>query len=175
MANSTKRGGWEAHEAALERGPGSGGRKILVTTALLMLFGGVLFMVVGNTLGWFGEAAQVAREELGPRAMRDKYEFFKNSSASLDAQSANIEAQKAKLDSIKSMYGEVASKWPEDVRASYSKADTEFRGIIMNYNKTAATYNAEMSQWWSRFTNAGMLPEGASDAPRREFKEYKTQ
>lgn len=41
----------------------------------------IIFGMIGFVGGWFDEAAQVAKEEFGPRAMLQKYEWLKDASA----------------------------------------------------------------------------------------------
>ena len=161
--------GWDKLDEADKRGPGSLGRYLITLTAGLVLFAGVLF----GGIYLLGNAAGVVHGELGAKALNEKYEYFKDASAKLDALLAGIEVQKGKLDSTKQLYGADATKWPEDVRERYSKADTEFRGMVLNFNNTASKYNSEMSKFHTSFPNAGLLPEGAKNAPRRDFREYR--
>jgi len=135
---------------------------------ILFVLGGIVGGV-GYVAGWFGEAAAVAREELGPRALLKKYEWFKNASASLDRHRANLDAYKQRLASLKESYGEEPrSKWDRTDKEDWNQWHTEALGILATYNGLAAEYNAQMSKINWRFTNVGDLPEGQTEVLPRE-------
>ena len=77
---------WSDYERAAERGPTHLLAKVIVGIALLS----ALVFVLGAGFGWFGEAAQVTREEFGPRAMLGKYEWFKDAAAQLEKKQAVV-------------------------------------------------------------------------------------
>lgn len=122
------------------------------------------------------ETANVAQEQLGPRALLKKYEWFKDAAAQLDAKKADIQVAQNRIDNMIQSYG----KTP---RARWSRADqeqqnlwfSEVSGITMGYNGLAAEYNSAMSKVNYRFTNAGDLPAGATEVLPREFRKYQTQ
>ena len=139
------------------------------------LFGGITcfvcipLIVLGiYVFGWFGEAASVAREEFGPRAMLQKYEEFKDVAATLDAKHAAIDIA---VSTTKEM--EVGrDKWERADKEQYYLKLNEIQGLKTSYNGLAATYNANMAKFNYRFANVGDLPEGAKAPLPREFREY---
>ena len=51
---------------------------VLIVIALIVL------NVVGFALGWFGKAEDVVSHEIDPAVLQQKYEWFKDASATLD-------------------------------------------------------------------------------------------
>ena len=148
----------------------------IVTNVLVLI--SLLFSIVllGHMLGWFGEAAQVAQEQFGPRAMLKKYETFKDQAAALDAKRANIEASKARMKNMEQTYAGVPrTHWARPDLEQYNLWSTEVAGMLASYNDLAAQYNAEMAKVNWRFANAGDLPAGATVPLPREFKPYESQ
>lgn len=145
------------------------------------LFAGLLFLmlfgtcagVVGTSLGWFSEAATIAREELGPRALLEKYEWFKDAHAQLNKKLADIQVFEQRVELLRKDFGADTSHWPRDIRQEYILSRTEVAGIIASYNNLAAQYNSAMAKLNYRFTNLGMLPEGATEPLPREYARYK--
>ena len=126
-------------------------------------------------LGYIGEAATVAREEFGPRELLRKYEWFKDTAAGLDKLKADIGVYEARMEGQNEDYaGKPVSEWPRDAREQRSLWRQEVAGVISRFNDLAADYNAQMSKLNWRFTNAGDLPEGASDPLPREFRSYRS-
>jgi hypothetical protein len=61
-------------------------KQLQLTTLACCIAGSIVLVVLPITciaVGWFGEAATVAREELGPRALLKKYAWFKDAAASI--------------------------------------------------------------------------------------------
>jgi hypothetical protein len=134
--------------------------------------GCVIINVVG---GWLGEAAQVAREEMGPRALLKKYEWFKDTVAGLDKLKADIGVYQGRLDGLAEDYREVPIiKWPRDVREQRSLWRTEVAGVKSRFNDLAAEYNAAHAKINWAFADVGDLPQGAKPLPR-EFRTYETK
>lgn len=154
---------------AAERNPFGTFFKVII----LLMFCGFGFSVVGHVFGWFGEAATVAREEFGPRALLEKYEWFKDASASADAKLASIKAFKARESALIDTFGPNATEYPRDIRMELAQIRTEVAGAIASYNLLAADYNAAMAKFNYRFTNVGDLPAGATEPLPREFKPYR--
>lgn len=155
-----------------ERGLRSPMRTAWTLIVLLTVFGlGV--RVIGGFFGWFGEAATVARQELGPRALLDKYEWFKDAHAQLDKKVADIAVYESRVTDLRKTFGEDASQWPRDIREEYRMDRSEVAGVIASYNLLAAQYNAQMAKINYRFTNVGMLPDGATEPLPREYAPYK--
>jgi hypothetical protein len=143
---------------------------------LLSLFVGVLLIVmpIGCVIvGWLGEAAQVAREELGPRNLLRKYEWFKDTAAGLHKLRADIQVYQSRLDGMAEDYRDISIKdWPRDMREQRSIWRSEVAGVKSRYNDVSADYNAQMAKVNWRFCNIGGLPEGATEVLPREFSVY---
>lgn len=133
---------------------------------------------LGGVLGWFSEAQTVAREEFGPRAMLEKYEWFKDMSAQIDKKQADIKVYQARVDEMRNGYkneGIPRSKWDRVDKQQFSQWQAEVSGVIASYNALAADYNAQMAKFNWRFANRGELPQGAGEPLPREFKPYETR
>lgn len=160
---------WGDYERVVERGPLHIAIKIVVAVFIV----GIIISVIGYGLGWFHEAAQVAREEFGARELLKKYEWFKDASAQLDKKVADIQVYDARLHSIAESYGNVPRKeWAREDREQYNIWSSEVAGVKASYNSLAAEYNAQMAKFNWRFANAGELPKGADVPLPREFKPY---
>lgn len=117
---------------------------------------------LGYTFGWFGEAAQVTQEELGPRAMLEKYEEFKDMAAQLDAKRASIGVLEQNIKDMEEDYeGQPRQNWTREDRQQHSQWKTELAAIKSSHNDLAGQYNANMAKWNYRFANAGDMPECA--------------
>lgn len=160
---------WGQFERAANKGPWSLLWKIIVVGVLLSLIFGVIGMVCGTVQ----EAADVAHEEFGPRALLKKYEWFKNAAASCEKQQANIKVLKSKIDTMNADYeGTKRKDWDRIDKQTMSQWKSEYAGLKANYNDVASRYNAQMSKFNWRFTEVGDLPEGATEPLPREFKPY---
>ena len=138
----------------------------------------LLILTLLYPLAFFGcgEAYDVAREEVGPRALLKKYEWFKDVAAQLDKKQADIEVYESRLVSLEQMYKGVARKdWPRTDLEQSNIWRLEVAGIKASYNSLAAQYNANMSKINYAFTNVGDLPPGAVEPLPRSFREYVTQ
>lgn len=163
---------WDDYERAAEHGPAAIVLKI--TVALLVLSVGL--SIVGYGLGWFGEAAQVAREEFGPRAMLEKYEWFKDAAAQLEKKQADVTVYQGRIAAMSDGYADLPrQKWPREDREQFNVWSSEVAGVKASYNTLAADYNAQMTKFNWRFANAGELPQGAERPLPREFKPYETK
>lgn len=163
---------WEDYERAAEHGPMAFVFKIILAVVVLGVFVGV----IGYGLGWFGEAAQVTQEEFGPRAMLQKYEWFKDAAAQLEKKQADITVYDGRMKSMSETYKDLARhKWPREDREQYNVWVSEVAGVKASYNSLAAEYNAQMAKFNWRFANVGELPKGADMPLPREFKPYTTQ
>jgi len=86
----------------------------------------VLFGITSYIFGWFNEAGQVVQEEVGPRALLKKYEWFKDAASQLDKKSADIQIYAKRSNDLKESYKDTARKdWPRDDRDQLSQWDTE--------------------------------------------------
>lgn len=125
---------------------------------------------------WFREAKEVAKEELGPKELLRKYEWFKNASSQLDKKQADIKVFEKRLTSMTKNYENIPrNKWAREDREQYNLWDSEVAGIKASYNTLAADYNAQMAKVNWRFANVGQLPEGAETPLPREFKPYQEE
>jgi hypothetical protein len=138
----------------------------------------IAVIAIGAVFGFFGETAQVAHEEFSPRAMLDKYEWFKDAAASLDAKRASIDVYETDLKTMVDSYGNTSRKdWSREDKEFYQQRSTDIAGIKASYNKLAADYNAQMAKFNWAFANAGAMPKGLEDKPAlpREYREYVTK
>ena len=120
-------------------------------------------------------AIETAYEEFKPEELLRKYEWFKDASAALDAKIADIKVVEVKIVDLEEMYeGEKRIDWAREDREQHSIWKSELDGVKLSYNSLASEYNAQMAKFNYRFTNQGMLPEGATEPLPREYKPYKT-
>ena len=163
---------WQDYKRAAERGP----MAIAVKVILSIFVFGVLISVIGYGLGWFGETARVTQEEFGPRAMLEKYEWFKDAAAQLEKKQADIAVYDGRMTAMNGTYKDlVRQKWPREDREQHNVWSSEVAGVKASYNSLAAEYNSQMAKFNWRFANVGELPKGADTPLPREFKPYTTQ
>jgi hypothetical protein len=161
--------GWNDYERAADKGPLAFGLKVFFG---LVIFS-IVTSVVGYGLGWFSSAAEVAKDEFGPKAALAKYEWFKDAAAQLDKKQADIKVYQSRLDEIERSYmNEPRSKWTREDREQYNTWSSEVAGVKASYNSLAAEYNAQMAKFNWRFANAGDLPKGADSPLPREYPAY---
>jgi hypothetical protein len=145
-------------------------------TVFLCFVAVVVFVALANILGWFGNGAQVVQQEFSPSAMLQKYQWFKDASAQLDAKVADMQVYDKRFRSLKEAYGsEPRSKWSREDREQFNIWQSELAGIKASYNSLAGEYNAQMAKFNWRFANAGQLPAGATVPLPREYKPYETE
>lgn len=124
---------------------------------------------------WWSKANDVAFHEVDPAYILKKYEWFKEASAGLDKKLADLKVYEVRVTSLKKDYeGKSRTEWARDDREQYSIWMSESAGISASYNDLASEYNAQMSKMNWRFTNVGMLPQGATETLPREYKPYAT-
>ena len=163
---------WNDYEKAAEHGPARIGLKIFA----FVLVASVCFGAISYVLGWFGETAQVAKEEFGPRAMLKKYEWFKDVSAQLEKKQADIAIYEQRLENMENDYqGQERQQWTREDREQCNVWQSEIAGVKASYNSLAADYNAQMAKFNWKFANKGDLPAGADKPLPREFKPYINQ
>lgn len=167
---------WGRYQSDLERGPTSA---FGVVVKVVLVLASLIFVtaVVGIPLGWFRDAAAVAQEQFGARALLTKYEWFKDAAAQLDKKQADIKVYDVRLQGLADAYKDVKRQdWPRDDREQYSIWSSEAAGVRASYNSLAADYNAEMAKFNYRFANVGDLPQGASGGPLpRAYRAYTEQ
>ena len=144
-----------------------------VTLAVILILFNVISFGAGVVERTANEAVETGFEELGPAALNDKYEWFKDAASSLNAKLATISMHQSKIDALREDYGDTPrTEWARDDRQSLNQWRQELDGIKASYNLLAAQYNAEMAKWHTRFVNAGMMPEGGDGTVKREFAPF---
>ena len=120
----------------------------------MKIFGWILLLMValtglklaGSALGWFSEAAQVAKEEFGPKAALKKYEWFKDASEQIRKLDSDIRIYEEKqalicIPGMDRISREQCMLWSQEVA-----------GIKSAYNDTVAEYNAQSQKFnWEMF------------------------
>ena len=144
-----------------------------VVIGVAVVLGLPLLIIGGCALGWFSEGSQVAREQLGPKALLKKYEDFKDMASALESKRASIKVSESRLKSLEEQYkGTPRKDWPRVDAEQHSLWTQEVAGLKASYNSLAADYNARMAKENYRLANIGELPRGASDPLPREFATY---
>jgi len=136
------------------------------------ILGVLVLVVVFQIFGFVGEAIEVVQEETSPRAVQEKYEWFKRTKAVLDAKVADIEVFRSQIEAVQRDYPDVTQR-PRDVRISFNQWRREAVGIVASYNGLASQYNAQHAMWNYRFADFGKLPAGVADTLPREFGQYR--
>lgn len=138
---------------------------------IYIMIGALTFASVSGCM--CNETAEVVDQELGPKALLKKYEWFKNAAASLDEKNAGIKVLQKRLDSLKEEYGDSPrSKWAREDREQWNQSSSELAGLKLSFNELAAEYNAQMSKANWAFTEVGSLPKGATTPLPRSYKPY---
>jgi hypothetical protein len=164
---------WEDYEKATKKGPWSAFWKIAIPLFLVFMLISVVGFVCSGVSNYMNEAKNVAQEQLGARALLQKYEWFKDASAQLDKKQADIKVYNGRLAGIEKRYaGKEPSQWSRTDSEQYNLWLTESAGVIASYNALSADYNSQMSKINWRFCNVGQLPMGATVALPREYKQY---
>ncbi len=156
---------WKHYETKLEKGPKSATKVVML--GFFVLFGiGIVVSATGYVFGWFSEAANVAKQEFGPRAALQKYEWFKDASAQLDKKVADIEVYKTQLNSIN------PDRMSRTQQEQYMLWKREVAGVTASYNSLAAEWNSQISKFnWRPFLAS--LPNGATELLTKEYTPYK--
>lgn len=108
-------------------------------------------------------------KEFAPGALLKKYEYFKDLSAGVDKADANIKMYQEEIADL-----EKKNDGSRDDKFYIQQRKSELMGLISVRNSVAADYNAQMSKFNWRFTNAGDLPAGATVPLPRDYKPYQT-
>ena len=132
----------------------------------------ILIGIVGYVMGWFSEAASVAKDEFGAKAALEKYEWFKDQSARIEKASADILTFEQRVKSVDKQYAEYGDKknWSPDIRVQYNHAKEISRddlvSVVSNFNNLVRDYNAQSSKFnWVPFKTK-------SDKPKETMEEY---
>jgi hypothetical protein len=134
---------------------------------------GLVISLLTGVLGNVREAADVAHEEFGPKALLTKYEWFKDASAQLDKKRADIDVYRRRLEIMDEDYGDTPRKdWDRTDKEQRNVWLAELAGVKSSFNGLAAEYNAAMAKFNWAFAERGKLPAGATEPLPREFKPY---
>lgn len=165
--------GWEKQGESWKRAAKKGPYTLLFKILGAMLVLGLIFGAYGMICGTAKEAAQVAKEEFGPRALLKKYEWFKDSAAQCEKKLADVKVYAGKIKGMEEDYKDVPRKdWDRVDKQTLSQWRSELDGVKASYNDLSARYNAAHSKINWRFADIGQLPDGATDPLPREFKPY---
>jgi hypothetical protein len=74
--------------------------------AVLIMFALFVLSITGSLLGWFGRAQQVVEQQVDPFVLQQKYEWFKDAAAQLDAKKADISVYDSRFKAIGGKIGE---------------------------------------------------------------------
>jgi hypothetical protein len=144
---------------------------ILIIAGLLVT--GLVLRIALAPLWFANRAVTVASQEIDPRQLQNRYEWFKDAAAALDQKRASLTLYEQRFEDLQVQYGTAKrTEWARDDREQWSIWRSEAAGIAASYNDLAGQYNAQMAKWNWRFTNRGMLPQGATEPLPREFKPY---
>lgn len=140
----------------------------------LLIVGALLLglRIVCAPVNYASRVAAVVSGEIDPAVLLQKYMWFKDARAALDAKVATIRVYETRRSRLERQYGPT-TKWPRDVREEWSLQESELSGVVASYNTLAADYNAQMAKINWRFTNRGQLPEGATETFPREYAPYR--
>lgn len=160
---------WDKLDQAFDKGP----------THFAWKFAGVVIVIsliaIGSChfLNYANDAASTVSNEVAPSALLAKYTWLKEAHAQLDKKQADIKVMQSSMDSLTSQYqGVLRNKWARVDLDTWGQKSEELAGTKMSYNQLAAEYNAKMAEIQWRFTNVGMLPQGATETLPREYAPY---
>jgi hypothetical protein len=160
---------WEDWEKSADKGPGS----ITLRVILFILGCIVLITLIGIPLGWFNEASTVARQEFGPKAALQKYEWFVDQAERINKMEQDVALFEKRLSDVEvsyAGYGSNRAQWPPDVRVQYNharqNASDDLVAIKSQRNSLVQEYNAQSEKFnWQPFLTR-------DDKPREKFEVY---
>ena len=159
---------WESWEQTIDNGPWA----IFKRSAVFLFFASCLVCGLSWAFGWFSQTAGVVQDELGPRTVLRRYEWFKDAAATLDARQATIKVYDRRFDDlVKSYDGKKRHEWTRTDQEQWNVWSQELAGIKASYNALASEYNAAMAKINYKFTNVGDVPAGGQPLPK-EFRPY---
>lgn len=145
----------------------------------------LVLIPVGCACNWLGryasDAAETTYNETKASTLLQKYTWFKDTSASLDAKTADIGIYESKFQSLMDQYKDpngvaiARAKWARTDLETWNQWAQEVAGIKASFNSLAGEYNAAMSKVQFRFCNVGDLPAGADKPLPRTYKPYVSQ
>lgn len=148
---------------------------IVFAFGVILLVLNLFFGTCNTAVKMQDNAQKVVYDEFKPEVLLQKYEWFKDASAQLDAKLANLKDYEQRLQSMKDTYGDNANhreKWSRSDMDQWNTWQSEMSGVKASYNDLAAQYNAAMAKFNYRFCNKGQLPKGISDTVQREYRPY---
>ena len=134
----------------------------------------VVFLIQSLTgCGYVQDAADTTYKETKVSTLLQKYMWFKNAKAELEAKKASIQVQQAGIDQeVSDLKGQARDRTDkEDLRILRQTLN----GTKQAYNSLAAEYNAKMAEINWAFCNAGKQPDGSMEPLPRSFAPYIVQ
>lgn len=127
--------------------------------------------IVTRSLGWWGEAADTAQQELGPKAMLKKYEWFVDQSSRIAQMDANVDLyakRVAGVDTQYASYGADKTAWPPTIQMQYNRdrsiARDDLVAVVALRNGIVREYNAQSEKFnWKLFNAKSDLPKPRYD------------
>lgn len=147
----------------------------LIGAAILLIasFVALSFLFVG--CAYINDASRTAFKETKASTILERYSWFKDSAARLDAYKADIDVYEGRFDRLKSAYaGQPRSKWAREDREQANLWEQEVAGIKAGYNSLASEYNSAMAKINWAYCNQGSIPAGGVPLPR-EFRVYEAK
>jgi hypothetical protein len=150
--------------------------KKIVASGCVVVVVILLFVAIATVCGIGGCVLNKVNEQVGPDASLEKYEWFKDAAARLDAKRASIQVSEARLEAMDKQYAGVPRKdWPRADLEQSNLWRSEVAGMKASFNDLAGQYNARMVKINHAYANVGDLPKGADKPLPREFKPYETK
>lgn len=132
-----------------------------ISKLLLLFFGIIVFFTCVRLCS---STSDVIHKEFNAGALLKKYEYFKDLSAAIDKKRADIGMYQSEISGMTSD--------DKDDKFYIQQRKSELLGIISMHNELCSEYNAAMSKFNYRFTNAGDLPASNLTPLPREIKPY---
>ncbi|MBI5732519.1 hypothetical protein HY967_00980 [Candidatus Jorgensenbacteria bacterium] len=142
--------------------------------AVLVIIGIVVgITILGWVLGWFGNAADVAKKEYYPEAMLKKYEWFIDQSKAIQKMDQDIVNFRKRAEAVDQKYAAYGAQktWAPDVRVQYNHEKTnatdDLIAMTSQRNGLVREYNAQSEKFtWAPFKTR-------DDLPPQTFSEYR--
>ncbi len=125
-----------------------------------LIYGISLFLLLstmGYFLGWFSDAASVAKKEFSATAMLKKYEYFKDASQQIIAKKNDIVIYESKINRLCT-----GNDLDRVSRENCGLYEQELAGLKMSFNSLAAEYNSQSNKFnWKSFdqTEGDSIPK----------------
>lgn len=146
----------EGYEKEFENRP----RRFILRFIAWLFIVGILFAGASYVFGWFSEAAVVVKEEFGPRASLEKYEWFKDCSETILEKQNTIEVYEINTTLMEADYKGVPHKdWDRIDKQQFNQWRAEITGIKASYNKVVKEYNAQSEKFnWDLYNTSDLPP-----------------